>query len=78
MLFKISTSEHLTVGLRLMDENYNGRYSACQVSGDFPSATTDTQSVRSMSGPLGSGDKHASLSYVDPRQPGTGLLEYIL
>lgn len=39
------------------------------VSGDFPSATTDTQSVRSMSGPLGPGDKHSSLSYVDPRQP---------
>ncbi|KAJ8558524.1 hypothetical protein K7X08_034053 [Anisodus acutangulus] len=36
------------------------------VTGEIPSAT---HSVRSMSGPLGSGDKQASLPYVDPRLP---------
>nr|GMC47038.1 cellulose synthase A catalytic subunit 1 [UDP-forming]-like [Ipomoea batatas]GMC49418.1 cellulose synthase A catalytic subunit 1 [UDP-forming]-like [Ipomoea batatas]GMC53122.1 cellulose synthase A catalytic subunit 1 [UDP-forming]-like [Ipomoea batatas] len=42
------------------------------ISGEIPlSATPDTQSVRSMSGPLGPGDKHGhSLPYLDPRQPG--------
>nr|GLL17277.1 cellulose synthase A catalytic subunit 1 [UDP-forming]-like isoform X1 [Ipomoea trifida] len=41
------------------------------ISGEIPlSATPDTQSVRSMSGPLGPGDKHGhSLPYLDPRQP---------
>ena len=42
-----------------------------QVSGEIPSITPDNLSVRSTSGPLGPGDKHAhSLPYIDPRQPG--------
>lgn len=41
-----------------------------QVSGEIPSITPDNLSVRSTSGPLGPGDKHAhSLPYIDPRQP---------
>ncbi|KAI8569064.1 hypothetical protein RHMOL_Rhmol02G0249200 [Rhododendron molle] len=40
------------------------------LSGEFPSATPDNQSVRSTSGPLGPGDRHIhSLPYIDPRQP---------
>ncbi|KVH99793.1 Cellulose synthase [Cynara cardunculus var. scolymus] len=40
------------------------------VSGEIPSATPDTLSIRSTSGPLGPGDKHVhSLPYIDPRQP---------
>uniref|UniRef100_A0A166DLB1 Cellulose synthase n=1 Tax=Daucus carota subsp. sativus TaxID=79200 RepID=A0A166DLB1_DAUCS len=40
------------------------------VSGDIRSATPDTQSIRSTSGPLGPSDKHVhSLPYIDPRLP---------
>ncbi|KAG2691511.1 hypothetical protein I3760_08G012600 [Carya illinoinensis] len=40
------------------------------VSGDFPCATSDNQSVRSTSGPLGPSEKHAhSLPYIDPKLP---------
>lgn len=49
-----------------------------QVSGEFPSATPDNQSVRSTSGPLGPGDRHLhSLPYIDPRQPGNPNFELI-
>ncbi|KAF8389093.1 hypothetical protein HHK36_025778 [Tetracentron sinense] len=40
------------------------------VSGEIPDATLDNLSVRTTSGPLGSGEKRGhSLSYVDPSQP---------
>ncbi|KAK1382840.1 Cellulose synthase [Heracleum sosnowskyi] len=40
------------------------------VSGDIRTATPDTQSIRSTSGPLGPGDKNVhSLPYIDPRLP---------
>jgi len=44
-----------------------------QMSGEFPCATSDAQSMQTTSDPMGQSEKVHSLPYADPKQPGIEL-----
>lgn len=43
------------------------------MSGEFPCATSDAQSMQTTSDPMGQSEKVHSLPYADPKQPGIEL-----